>query len=298
MTPQLVPLHGIGSRQDLPLPFEYVLTGAAAALAVSFVVLALAWRAPRWQRPPAGRLLPRFTRLVDHPVTTWSLRGVVLAVWGSAALGLWFGQDRVTNPAFGFVYVWLWVGLVPLSLFAGPVWRRVNPARTILALLGLVPAVRDRLSTGRPPRIGLWPGAVALLGFLWLELVQPDNNTLGVVRGWAVAWLVWVLAGALAWGERWVAMADPFEVVATLVARVSSWRRGGGGLRLVNPLHNLAAGPHRTGTAAVVVVLLGGTAFDSFGATTGWIQLVQTSGVPGVVWGSVGLLAMIGLVAA
>jgi len=297
MTPLLVPLHGIGSRQDLPLPFEYVLIGAAAALAVSFLVLAFAWRSPRWQDVPRGRHLPALSTAVDHPVTTWVLRSLVLVVWLAAAAGLWLGQDRVTNPAFGFIYVWLWVGLVPLSLVAGPVWRRVNPARTILALLALLPGLRTRLA-GRPPlRAGLWPGALALVAFLWLELVQPDNNTLGVVRGWAVAWLVWVLAGALAWGERWVGMADPFEVVATLMARLSPWRRVDGTLRLVNPLHNLAAGPHPRGTAAVVVVLLGGTAFDSFGATTGWIRMVQTSDVPAVVWGTLGLLGMICLVA-
>ena len=29
----LVPLHGIASRRDLPLPFSYVVTGAALALA-------------------------------------------------------------------------------------------------------------------------------------------------------------------------------------------------------------------------------------------------------------------------
>ena len=52
------------------------------------------------------------------------------------------------------------------------------------------------------------------------------------------------------------------------------------------------------GTAAVVVVLLGGTAFDSFGATTGWIRMVQTSDLPSELWGTLGLLGMIALVAA
>ena len=44
----LVPLHGIASRHDLPLPFGFVLVGAALALALSFVVLLLAWRKPRF----------------------------------------------------------------------------------------------------------------------------------------------------------------------------------------------------------------------------------------------------------
>ena len=53
----LVPLHGIASRHDLPLPFSFVVVGAALALAISFVVLAVAWREPRYhrgQRPAAA----------------------------------------------------------------------------------------------------------------------------------------------------------------------------------------------------------------------------------------------------
>lgn len=299
MTPLLVPLHGIGSRQDLPLPFELVLVGAALALAVSFAVLAFAWRSSRWSASPSGRALPGLTSVLDHPVTAWVLRVVALVIWLTAGSALWFGQDRVTNPAFGFVYVWLWVGLVPLSLVAGPLWRRVNPLRTLLLLARRLPGPGPRL--GRrvlPDGVGLWPGAVGLAGFLWLELVQPGNNTLPVLQAWATAWFVVVFGGALVWGERWIAASDPFEVVASLVARLSPWRRVAGRIRLVNPLHNLAAGPHAAGTAAVVVVLLGGTAFDSFGATTGWIRMVQTSDLPPVVWGTVGLLGMIALVAA
>ena len=299
MTPLLVPLHGIGSRQDLPLPFEYVLVGAALALAVSFVVLAFAWRSSRWTQPPSGRPLAGFARLVDHRATVWVLRIVVLVVWLTAGLALWFGQDRVTNPAFGFVYVWLWVGLVPLSLLAGPVWRRLNPVRTLLLGVRALPVLDGRVGRrALPSGLGVWPGALALVGFLWLELVQPGNNSLPVLQAWAAAWFAWSFGGALVWGEAWLAAADPFEVVSTLVGRLSPWRRAAGRVRWVNPLHKLAAGPHPAGSAAVVVVLLGGTAFDSFGATTGWIRLVQTSDLSPVLWGTAGLLGMIALVAA
>src|SRR5688572_14466137 len=98
----LVPLHGIASRHDLPLPF-------------SFVVLIFAWRAPRFDRV-GGRPMPRLTAIVDHPVTRLVTRVVVLAAYVWALLALIAGQDLLTNPAFGFVYVWMWVGLVPISL--------------------------------------------------------------------------------------------------------------------------------------------------------------------------------------
>ena len=39
--------HGVGSREDLPIPFSYAVTGAAVALIVSFLALGLLWREPR-----------------------------------------------------------------------------------------------------------------------------------------------------------------------------------------------------------------------------------------------------------
>ena len=51
----LLPLHGIASRHDLPLPFSFVVVGAALALILSFVVLLRAWRQPRFTPSAGGR---------------------------------------------------------------------------------------------------------------------------------------------------------------------------------------------------------------------------------------------------
>ena len=58
-------------------------------------------------------------------------RLLVLAVYAWAGLALMPGQDLLTNPIFGFVYVWMWVGLVPISLLLGQFWRATNPLRTL-----------------------------------------------------------------------------------------------------------------------------------------------------------------------
>ena len=50
----LVPLHGLGGAKDLPIPLELAVAGATAALVVSFCVLALAWRTPRYQDAAPG----------------------------------------------------------------------------------------------------------------------------------------------------------------------------------------------------------------------------------------------------
>lgn len=299
MTPLLVPMHGIGSRRDLPLPFEYVLLGAALVLCISFLVLVFAWRRPRWDGAPRGLSLPRLTRVIDAPAFRIAARVLALAVWLLAGIALWLGQDRVTNPYLGFLFVWLWVGVVPFSLLLGPAWRALNPLRTVYRAVAAIPPLKGRVGrTPLPASVGILPATAGLAAFTFLELVQPGNNTLTVLRVWAVIWFVGLLAGALRWGEDWIAAADPFEAYGTLVARMSPWRRVDGRITLVNPLANLVAGPHAAGSAVAVSVLLGGTAFDSFGATTGWIKLVQNSGIPAALWGTGGLAVMIGLVAA
>src|SRR5215204_7428109 len=73
VTSVLVPLHGIATRQDLPLPFTFVVVGAALALIISFVVLAFAWRTPRFSML-SGVPLPRLTSVVDHSVVRWAAR--------------------------------------------------------------------------------------------------------------------------------------------------------------------------------------------------------------------------------
>ena len=74
----LIPLHGIASRRDLPLPFSYVVVGAVLALVVSFAILIFAWRKPRFHYV-AGRRLPGLTVVLDHPIVQIIARLLVLA---------------------------------------------------------------------------------------------------------------------------------------------------------------------------------------------------------------------------
>jgi hypothetical protein len=289
----LIPLHGIASRRDLPLPFSFVVAGAVLALVISFAILIFAWRTPRFQRV-GGRGMPGPTAVVDGPVVQLIARALVLATYAWAGLAMMAGQDLLTNPIFGFVFVWIWVGLVPISLLLGQFWRTTNPLRTIhrgLCAIARVDPQQGLLAL--PAGVGVWPAAVGLFGFGWLELVQPDRTTLAVLRVWALAWLVILVLGAIVFGQRWIGAADPFEAYASTIAQMSIFRRVGDQLRLVNPLAGLNAWRAPPGATAVVAALLGSTAFDSFTNTSWWIQTVQNSALPTVLWGTAGLLTMI-----
>jgi hypothetical protein len=293
MSSILLPLHGIASRQDLPLPFPFVVVGAAIALIISFVVLLFAWRTPRFSTLK-GVQLPRLTAVVDHPAVRWAGRLLILAAYAVAALAVMAGQDRLTNPIFGFVFVWMWVGLVPISLLLGWFWRATNPLRTVHAALCALARIdtRARLMT-LPRRIGVWPAVVGVFGFSWLELVQPDRTTLSVLRLWAVGWFVIMILGAIVFSRRWIGAADPFEVYASTVAELSAWRRIEGKVALVNPLAGLSSWAPPPGAAGLVAALLGSTAYDSFANTSWWISTVQDSDLPSLAWQTAGLLAMI-----
>ena len=264
--------HGLGGSQDLPIPLSLALAGGAAALAVSFIVLALAWTSPRFDADVQGLPLPGLQRVVDSAVTQWLLRVVGLAVAAYVTWAAVAGPDTLTNPVFGWVYVLLWVGLVPASLLLGPVLRVLNPLRTLHLLLSTV--LRSDPEAGAvslPQRVGLWPAAFGLFAFVWFELVFPANNFLWSVRLWFALYAAYVLVGGAVFGARWFASADPFEAYSTLVARLSPWGRTSDGTLVVrSPLRNLDSTPGVPGLVAVVSVLVGSTAWDSFQDSLTW----------------------------
>ncbi|WP_433003396.1 hypothetical protein [Kribbella sp. CA-294648] len=293
----LVPMHGIGGRQDLPVPYELAVTGAAVAIALSFVILALAWRSPKYHRASAGRALPAaVTATVDAAWFRWAVRAAGLAAFGYAAVALLFGVDRLTNPIFGFVYIVVWVGLVPLSLVLGPVWRTLNPLRTLHLLA--CRALRHDPDKGvleLSPRIGVWPAAIGIVAFAWLELVAPDRATILVLQSWLTLYLVIMGLGAVLFGQSWFAAADPFEAYATLMSKLSPWgrRRSDGAIVARRPLENVDSLTPRPGLVALVAALLGSTAYDGFSGSTFWIGWAQNSGYSMALLGTLALLGFV-----
>ena len=301
--------HGIGGAKDLPLPPELAIAGAVAALAVSFGVLSLAWRHPRYDGREPGRVLgrPAWVGLSDLTASSgWhvAMRTIGLVFFCFGAFAAVFGQDLLTNPVFGMFYVWWWVGLPVASLLLGPVWRAVSPVRTIHAAVGRLTGDPDRGLYTYPERLGYWPAALGLLAFVWIELVYPHGTELGPVRLWCAVYVGLMLIGGAVFGSTFYERADPFEVYSTLLSKLSIWARtddsGDDGRLLVrSPLANLATVEVRPGLAGVVAVLFGSTAFDSFRDSTPWVKLIQGTDVSAYLLNNLALLAfcvLVGLV--
>ncbi|MGH3354755.1 MAG: hypothetical protein ACRDOJ_02595, partial [Nocardioidaceae bacterium] len=100
---------------------------------------------------------------------------------------------------------------------------------------------------------------------------------------WIGAYTVILLVGSVAFGRRWFAQADPFEVFSSFVARLSPFgRRSDGVLVVRNPLANLDGLPSGPGVVAVVAVLFGSTGFDSFSESPFWTTYSQALADDGV----------------
>jgi hypothetical protein len=297
----LAPLaHGIGSQHDLPLSPFYAYAGAFAALFVSFLALGLLWSTSRFRGDRSGLALPGpVQRLADAPATRTALRvlglGAAVLVLGALLLG---PDDPERNPAPGAVHVLFWVGLVPASLLLGPVWRLLNPLRTLHAaactLLGRDPAAGRPL----PPRLGLWPAALGLFAYTWLELVSPDPASRTALLAFLLGYASVQLGAAARYGAAWFDQGDAFEAYSTLFARLCPLgRRADGRLVLRNPFHGLDATPPAPGLVATVCVMLGSTAYDGYSDSPSWITTLQTSSLGPTATGTLGLLAAAGLVA-
>jgi hypothetical protein len=299
LVPALLPAHGVSSRQDLPLPFSYALTGAVVALVVSFLALAFLWRTSRFRGDAAGRELPAgLTEFLDSPELRWALRGIGLLLVGFTAFAAIAGPDLATNPTAGLIYVVFWVGLIPASLLFGPIWKLLNPLRTIhLLIVRLL-----RIDPAEPPlrlpaRVGYWPGAAGLFSFVWLELCAPNRDSLSTLRTYFAIYGGLNLLGALAFGAIWFDRCDGFEAFSSTIGRLSVLaRRGDGKLVLRNPLENVDTLPMAPGLVGLLGVMLGSTAFDTFSSTAWWINYSYSSSLSPTMLATSALLISVAIV--
>ena len=290
----LLPLHGIGGRGDLPVPLWLAIYSAGAAVVVSFFALAAFWSTPRFE-VTAGTALARLTRIVDNRTT----RGV-LKLAGVVALALllgaaWFGNSEpALNPAPTWLYVWIWVGIIPLSLICGPIWRLANPLRTIAGL-----ARRSSYLT-LPTGIAYWPAVAGLAGFLWLELAYPDGSEPLVVAILVSLYALVNVAAGIVYGPAWFGIGDSFEVYAEVLARLSPFGRGADGrLELRNPLAGLATMPQQPAIVGLLCLLLGSTAFDGISRWSVWSQRTgELSRTQHILVYTLGLTAAVAVVSA
>jgi len=272
--------HGFGQRYELPLPLSLYVYGAAAVVALSFLLLGVFVR----QAPPprtgcrVDLSATLVGRLLTHPVCVLALRAAMLALFVvTIVAGLIGDQNPYRNIAPTLVWIVWWVGLAYIAAFVGDLWALINPWRTVFDgvrwLVGRGGASSGYLAY--PPSLGVWPACLLLLGFAWLELVYPNAATPAHIAGFAIAYSVLAFAGMATFGrDAWLGHGEVFSVFFSTFARFSPTEVRGGRLWL----RPFAAGlrearPVSPSMMAFVLLMLATVLYDGLTGTGEWAAL-------------------------
>ncbi len=220
--------HGFAQRYDLPVPLALYVTGAAAAVALSFVVIAFFLRGNRSvvHYPHFDLLATPVGRIIAHPLVLALCRLIsVLVLVLVVVAGLIGDTNPFKNIAPTTVWVIWWVGLAYVSGLLGNLWELINPWKAVYGFAErlvrmLRPGARSSLGIAYPRWLGDWPAVVLFLWFVWAELVWPSSDTPASLATAAITYSLITWLGMLIFGKHvWLRHGEAFALVFGLLAR-------------------------------------------------------------------------------
>jgi hypothetical protein len=255
LAPAEAAAHAFGTRYDLPLPLAFWLAAAGLAVALSFLVFALALR--------RGAGYPQLFLLRIPPTVVGALRAVSVCVFFVLiAAGLFGSQDPFRNLAPAFVWIAWWIGFTYLSALLGDFWALLNPWKVFY------PKGIFEL----PPAIGVWPAAALFLAFAWIEIVWEGNAVPANIAWLALGYSALTWAGMFVFGrDAWLASAEVFTVYFGFLARLAPAEVRSGKWYLRPPAAGLLdPRPLAPSEAFFVIVMLATVTFDGLRETPLW----------------------------
>ena len=255
LAPAEAAAHAFGTRYDLPLPLAFWLAAAGLAVALSFLVFALALR--------RGAGYPQLFLLRIPPTVVGALRAVSVGVFFVViAAGLFGTQDPFRNLAPAFVWIAWWIGFTYLSALLGDFWALLNPWKVFY------PKGIFEL----PPAIGVWPAAALFLAFAWIEIVWEANAVPANIAWLALGYSALTWAGMFVFGrDAWLASAEVFTVYFGFLARLAPAEVRSGKWYLRPPAAGLLdPRPLAPSEAFFVIVMLATVTFDGVRETPLW----------------------------
>jgi FtsH-binding integral membrane protein len=268
--------HGIGGVRDLPVPTWLFFWAAVIALVASFVLLGALWKQPLLERHAGGRPLPAWlVSIVESRVLRIVLQafsaGLLVLVFLCALFGSTNPNENFTPT---FIYVVFWLGLVPVQVLIGDVFRVLDPWRAFadaaVWLMELGGRQAAPLAT-LPESAGRYPAAAALFAFAALELTYTDPaSPRALALAIALYSYVTFFAMAAFGRETWLRQGEAFSVYFGTLARIAPFARVDGRLVVRWPFTGLAGADYTPGTLAFLAVMLGSVGFDGFSRTSLW----------------------------
>lgn len=254
--------HGVGGRQDLPIPLNWSILVAAVVLVGSFVALGSLWREPRFDAPldPIPIAIPG-SRLLAGVLAAAGLMALVVALLG----GMIGSQNATRTMSPYLVYVLFWLVLPFASAVLGNLYTPANPWRTV---------ARAARMPDKPVPLGLgvWPAAWAFLVFTWLELVAPTGGEPRTLSVAIIAYSVWLLGWIVRYGsDGGLRVADAFTAYNRVISAIAPFGRDPDG-RLVwrGWLRALPKLPAWPGLTAFVLIMIGTVTYDGLSGSARW----------------------------
>jgi len=271
--------HAFGTRYDLPLPLEMYLIGAGAAVALSFVIMAMFFR----ERGDAeGNWSVDLSSLpalgwIRHPVWLSLLKLISVAVFALLLIAGFTGSDSaLKNIAPVFVWVIWWVGMAFISALLGNVWSLVNPWKILFDWSGKLLS-SSRTKAEYPAKWGYTPALILFLIFAWLELISEQGENPQNLAWLIVAYSVITWIGMARYGrDNWLRYGETFSVVFGLFARFAPviGRNGSWHLRLPS-VGLLSDQPLPMSGVVFVLLLLATVTFDGILETPLWANILD-----------------------
>ncbi|MCH7834588.1 MAG: hypothetical protein IH911_05870 [Proteobacteria bacterium] len=220
--------HGFAERYDLPVPLHLYMGGAAAAVALSFVVVAYFVRGDRTVRryPTFNVLGTAAGRLITGPVVRFVLRLFALFMLVLVVVaGLIGDSDPFNNIAPTTVWVIWWVGFAYISGMLGDLWALLNPWRTVYEVaewlfVRFKPNRRLGLNMNYPRGLASWPAVVLFVWFIWAELIWPNSDSPADLSQIVITYSLITWSGMLVFGSaNWLRHGEVFTILFGLLAR-------------------------------------------------------------------------------
>jgi len=297
--------HAFADRYDLPVPLGYFVVGAAAAVALSFVVAAVFMRGAPRGRPAKDFTVPLGPVLQPLHAVCRVISVVLLCMVVVAGL---FG-NRSPEMNFAPVLVWIvwWVGLPLVVASVGNIWPALDPWRTGFewtdkAARRLGSANGVSLNLAYPAWLGAWPAVFLLLLFVWIEVIYPQAAAPSHVAWMALAWSAITLTGMVCFGgDTWRRNADVFTIYFSMLGRFAPIDTGpdGRSIKVRAPGSALiTSGAESFGMVGFVIAMLATVLFDGLLGTQAIaiIHRTLTVSLPGFVDERGYLLGTVGLI--
>ncbi len=275
------PAHSFGQVYNLPVPFWLYAWGAAAALVVSFVILAIFLASPARATTTGEHDLShcRLVKVLNAMHLTRVLRVFSVALLGLCIVTGWWG-DR--NPYGNFNMTFFWIvfalGFAWFCVLFGNFYAQLNPWRAVAGWIGMTWTRYREGFVGYPQWLAYWPALFLYMGFIWIELLA--NNTPRSLAEALLAYSLLNLLGAGLFGARdWFRYCEFFSVLFRLLSSLSPLRvsdGGGGGFRLHarRPLHAAVESRFEHFSLLLFLLfLLSSTAFDGLHEAAAWYRL-------------------------